>query len=170
MRRRSLCLAAGLLTLATACGNGADEATSTPRERAAELCAPGDVELRLSWETAATGLEGTLVATNRRDEPCDLTLVPKVQPLAADGSPLPVPFGTSRIGLHGPITVRANESATAQVGWGSPWCGNGASGTVSVTLGDAPPVEVAAQGPRQPACEPKDGGNTWASQFEVDAG
>jgi len=123
----------------------------------------------MSWEVASTGLQGTLTATNRLNRPCDLTLLPEVHPLAVDGSVLDVPFDADRRGLRGPVTLRPGRRATAPVGWGGPWCGAEASGNVAVTWSDAKSVAVPVQGARQPACETKDGGNTWAAQFELDA-
>lgn len=163
---RSLPLLVLLLVALTGCG-GAPEPAAKAVEAAPGTCRPADVSLSTSWEPSEIGLEGELVATSKTERRCHLTVIPQLKPLNAQGEPLPVTFGTSLMALHGPIVVDPGGSATAPVGWGGPWCGSDASGSIAITWGHAQSVEVRVDGPRQPPCTTTDGGNTWSAQFEA---
>jgi hypothetical protein len=117
------------------------------------LCGPDDISVEVHWSQGDVGLRGQVVARNTGQRACRLPGKPSVTPLAADGTPLPVPTTiTLEFVSPGYAVLQPGDVATARISWNS-WCGQPASDRALVNWNSGS-ATVPVHGPVQPACDP----------------
>ena len=131
---------------------------------AVPLCGPDDLAVTVSWEHDGAGLRGQVIAENTSGRACRLAGKPQVQPLHADGTPLPVETVISLEMLTpGFVILPPGDRAAARVSWAS-WCGQPASGRAQVSW-DGGSALAEVRGPAQPECVQGRSGNLTSSWF-----
>jgi hypothetical protein len=124
-----------------------------PPEDDLPLCQPDDVSVEVQWNQDNSGLRGQVVARNSGQRACRLAGKPSVTPLAADGTPLPVPTTiTLEFVSPGYAVLQPGDVARARISWNS-WCGQPASDRALVDWNSGS-ATVPVQGPVQPPCDP----------------
>jgi hypothetical protein len=124
-------------------------------------CRSADIAVTVRWRRDNDGsLRGHVIAENVGTRACRLEHKPRLAPLRADGTPLPVRQAVSlEFVLPGYAVLQPGERAAAPISWRS-WCGAPASDRIRVSWPGGSAI-ARVDGPNQPECD------EGASRYDV---